>query len=229
MKTFITGVIITFIYFLMISLFIWDQDLKNIASLNEFGDFLAGVFSPVAFLWLVLGFLQQQKELQQNTEALQLQAEELKNSVEQYKEMVSVSKQQLKNDAIRSLDEKMQREQEVKPDLYMSDLGWTTRSGNVCELSWEIKSDGREARNITLEFKPAIGEYDKFSFRNNNSSAIRLPLNKVRLDDAPEEFTVLLSYESILGYGYVSEYSYSKNSDGHYPLKRSADFQGSKI
>lgn len=57
---------------------------------NEFGDFLAGAFAPLAFLWLALTvWLQsrelklQRKELQQNGEALRLQAEELRNSVEQ--------------------------------------------------------------------------------------------------------------------------------------------------
>ena len=30
---------------------------------NELGDFLAGTFAPVAFLWLVLGFFQQGAEL----------------------------------------------------------------------------------------------------------------------------------------------------------------------
>ncbi|WP_262236571.1 hypothetical protein, partial [Escherichia coli] len=88
------------------------------------GDFLAGAFSPVAFFWLVLGYLQQQKELQQNTEALKLQATELKNSVEQYKEMVSVSKQQLENESIKAMTERLEREKETKPDLYMLNLGW---------------------------------------------------------------------------------------------------------
>ncbi|MBW6090899.1 hypothetical protein KZ770_24510 [Escherichia coli] len=50
------------------------------------------------------------KELQQNTEALKLQATELKNSVEQYKEMVSVSKQQLENESIKAMTERLERE-----------------------------------------------------------------------------------------------------------------------
>ena len=32
-------------------------------SLNEWGDFLAGAFGPIAFMWLVTGYLQQGKEL----------------------------------------------------------------------------------------------------------------------------------------------------------------------
>ena len=46
--------------------------------LNAFGDFLAGGIAPIAFLWFVLAFFQQSKELKQNTNILDLQREELK-------------------------------------------------------------------------------------------------------------------------------------------------------
>lgn len=65
--------------------------------LNEVGDFLAGAFGPVAILWLVLGFFQQGVELRQGTEALKLQAAELKNSVVQQCELVAAQKASLKN------------------------------------------------------------------------------------------------------------------------------------
>lgn len=60
-----------------------DPEKKVLLTSNELGDFLAGVFAPLAFLFLYLGYKQQGRELQQNTQALNLQAEELKNSVEQ--------------------------------------------------------------------------------------------------------------------------------------------------
>ncbi len=57
---------------------------------NEWGDFFAGASAPLAFLWLVIGYFQQGEELGQNTKALnqqeralQLQVDELKQSVEQ--------------------------------------------------------------------------------------------------------------------------------------------------
>lgn len=72
-------------------------DSKDFISLhlNEKGDFLAGVFAPLAFLWLVYGYYQQGQELKQNTDALRLQAEELKNSVEQQKEMLKTAHDEL--------------------------------------------------------------------------------------------------------------------------------------
>ena len=62
---------------------------------NEVGDFLAGVFGPLAFFWLVFGYYQQGEELKHSVEALKLQAEELRNSVEQQKDLVELSQETL--------------------------------------------------------------------------------------------------------------------------------------
>jgi hypothetical protein len=47
------------------------------------GSFLEGAFAPLAFLWLVVGFFLQQKQLAQNTKAVQQQYLEMRRSVEQ--------------------------------------------------------------------------------------------------------------------------------------------------
>jgi hypothetical protein len=44
------------------------------------GSFLEGAFAPLAFLWFVLGYFTQQKELSQNTEAIRLQYQEMQKS-----------------------------------------------------------------------------------------------------------------------------------------------------
>lgn len=62
---------------------------------NNLGDFLGGAFAPLAFLWLVLGFLQQGYELRNSANALWLQGQELQNSVEQQRELVNVTREQL--------------------------------------------------------------------------------------------------------------------------------------
>ncbi|WP_228722220.1 hypothetical protein [Acinetobacter schindleri] len=67
-------------------------------NLNEFGDFIAGAFAPLAFFWLVRGFYQQGKGLEQNSKALKLQADELKKTTDaldlQVKEMRASVEQQ---------------------------------------------------------------------------------------------------------------------------------------
>ncbi|EEY93142.1 hypothetical protein HMPREF0026_00418 [Acinetobacter junii SH205] len=67
--------------------------------MNEFGDFLAGVFAPVAFFWLILGYMQQGKQLEQNTKALeqqeralQLQIDEMREGIKQQVELVQLQR-----------------------------------------------------------------------------------------------------------------------------------------
>jgi hypothetical protein len=50
---------------------------------NAVGDFFAGVFAPLAFLWLVIGYFQQGAELRENTKALADQVQEAKKAAEQ--------------------------------------------------------------------------------------------------------------------------------------------------
>jgi hypothetical protein len=50
---------------------------------DELGSFLEGAFAPLAFLWLVIGYFLQKKELEQNTAALRAQAQEIQRSAEQ--------------------------------------------------------------------------------------------------------------------------------------------------
>lgn len=75
------GMGVTAIYLIAMGVYIWSEWVHLLAMKpSEFGDFLAGVFGPLAIFWLVCGYLQQGVELQQNTQALKLQADELKHS-----------------------------------------------------------------------------------------------------------------------------------------------------
>lgn len=47
------------------------------------GNFLEGAFAPLAFLWLVIGYFLQHKELEQNTDALRAQADQIQRAAEQ--------------------------------------------------------------------------------------------------------------------------------------------------
>ena len=47
------------------------------------GSFLEGAFAPLAFLWLVVGFFLQQKQLTENTKTIQMQLAEMRRTAEQ--------------------------------------------------------------------------------------------------------------------------------------------------
>jgi hypothetical protein len=108
--------LVTILYlWIVCNLVINLEELKALG-LNEKGDFLAGIFSPLAFLWLVFGYLQQGKELQQNTEALRLQAEELSNLV----------KEQKKQNTIHEHGMNLKRI-EAKPKIVFKSVGYAYR------------------------------------------------------------------------------------------------------
>lgn len=95
-KRYQVGIWVTALYVVALCVYAFVERTAVLAMKpNEFGDALAGAASPLAFLWLVLGYLQQGEELKQNTAALHLQAKELQNSVEQQAQLVETSKLQL--------------------------------------------------------------------------------------------------------------------------------------
>ena len=64
-------------------LVILNTTSQGVMSLNEWGDFLAGVSAPLALFWLVVGYFQHGEELRLNTKALKAQQEELQRQVEE--------------------------------------------------------------------------------------------------------------------------------------------------
>lgn len=80
------GVIVTTVYLLLMAVYIsntigWFE--FQILPVEQMGNFLEGAFAPVAFLWLVIGYFLQKKELMQNTQALHMQFVEIQKSTEQ--------------------------------------------------------------------------------------------------------------------------------------------------
>lgn len=71
---------------LVLYLVVQGQNPANL-ELNELGDFLGGVSSPLAFLWLVLGFFQQSREIRLSSRALHLQAREMQRSVDEHRKL----------------------------------------------------------------------------------------------------------------------------------------------
>jgi len=73
--------------------------------LNELGDFLAGVMSPLALFWLVIGYFQQGEELQQNTKALLAQERELSKQARAMERLAESTKNQLHHEIEKDKNE----------------------------------------------------------------------------------------------------------------------------
>ena len=95
--------------------------------LNELGDFLAGIFTPLVFLWLIVGYLMQYKELV-------LQRQESRRTQSTLSEQVSLLQQQVEGERQRSL-----------PRLKLESVGIT--GGNYW---WEIRNYGAKATELSL-------------------------------------------------------------------------------
>ena len=80
------GLAVTVIYLGILSLYVANTiGWSNIGSapIETVGNFLEGAFAPLAFLWLVIGYFLQKKELMQNTDAIKMQYVEIQKSAEQ--------------------------------------------------------------------------------------------------------------------------------------------------
>ena len=74
------GLGLTISWLVLLSLYIAGTvGWKNAATapIEQVGSFLEGAFAPLAFLWLVIGYFLQKKELMQNTDAIKMQYVEI--------------------------------------------------------------------------------------------------------------------------------------------------------
>ncbi|MBO9680943.1 MAG: hypothetical protein J7556_22175 [Acidovorax sp.] len=128
----------------------WDKVVS--LELNALGDFFAGAFGPLALLWLVLGYFQQGEELKQNTEALQLQAQELANSVREQRELVNLTNQQLLADMAHRDYEKQRQNQRAQPIFHVKTIPLGDKL-NALKRSIQLHNVGADCVSLTVSFE----------------------------------------------------------------------------
>ena len=101
-------------------------ELLRAGYLNELGDFLAGIFTPLAFGWLVYGYLLQSKELRLQREELALTRKQLGKQTDLLQEQVTAD------------------HQHSKPHLTLR----IAAPGN--DWNWIVENKGGNAKNIEL-------------------------------------------------------------------------------
>lgn len=158
------GLALTVAYIIVIAIFIpiLSPDALDKVSgmgLNEWGDFLAGVFGPVAFLWLILGYGQQGEELKQNTEALCLQVQELSNSVKQQEMLVKTTQDQLEVEKQRQLITHRREVAYARPRLELRETTSTSKKSSGKKKSKPHQTD---KKNKCLIIENTGGDANKF-------------------------------------------------------------------
>ncbi len=151
---------------------------------NEWGDLAAGFAAPLAFFWLVLGFLQQGKELRLSSRALMLQVEELRNTVKHQADLVQVSRDQVTVQLRQDDEQRRARQISLRPRFVMMSIA---RSSDVGGHRFTVKLSnlGAIVTKVRVEF---IGS-DEFRFH-------------IMTPDEPQQFKVTfpLDHATINGF-----------------------------
>ena len=127
---------------------------------SQFAEFLAGAFSPLAFLWLIFGYMQQGQELEQNTEALMLQAAELKQSAEQQRHLVEVTREQLAEERAYYKEERERMKAAAEPVFLIGQDG--AQLPGAPDRYIRIANSGGAARALSLITISPEGTEERF-------------------------------------------------------------------
>lgn len=190
--------------------------------LNELGDFLAGNFGPIAFLWLVLGFLQQGRELRLTSHALQLQVEELNRSVEQQTVMAKAATEQIKSQKAALDIQVWQHEQSISPlfEVQVFLLAGPYRDGETSS-SIRITNRGAAVDAIAAIFESPLGDGKPLDVGRLDNLGVSEDIKFNYL--SPDcESTGRLSIRYVRSDGEVrsSEYVYTYHSNGRIDVSK---------
>jgi hypothetical protein len=128
----------------------------NLSSLapNELGDFLAGAFAPLAFLWIVVGYLLQ-------VHALRIQSKELENQISSSRELIKAELDRNRRDIARSQPRFMQASigGGPKPEHFtLRNAGKTAYDICLGEVRGELKLHDYKSKEIRfdvqVQFRP---------------------------------------------------------------------------
>jgi hypothetical protein len=140
----------------IVSFLIWKRQYLGAMTLSEWGDFFSGVVAPVAFLWLILGYIQQGEEVRLNTEALRLQQEELRHQVEETAALVRATERQATASADQLALEKQQLADALRREKARLQPTFHFLSGSGTGNVWEMKfrNDGGSATALAVVAAP---------------------------------------------------------------------------
>jgi len=148
------GIVGTLSYLILIAWILYynDVDLGFMAP-NEWGDFLAGIFGPLALFWVVIGFWQQGAELRNSRDALRLQAKELESSVVAQQDQVNALYAQI--DSSREIWEQEQTAEfkMSEPRLRLQVSGSSGEGQNSRRFKFDLRNVGERCSDLKVRFQ----------------------------------------------------------------------------
>lgn len=162
---------------------------------DGFATFLSGMFAPVAFLWLVLGFLQQGNELRNSADALWLQSEELRHSVTQQRDLVAVSREQLEAERNTAIAHEKRLRAESQPRLRLSYGGNHGDVSGSRFYSYSIANVGPFCTDVMLILP---NELPRRTPRLDDRNKIEFNL-ELAAGQLAEDVAVIVTYLDMLG------------------------------
>lgn len=199
MKKLSLVLIYLFVICLYTIFFIKQNPSVSLLASNELGDFLAGVFAPLAFMFLYLGYKQQQHGLSQNTDVLKLQLRELQENIKQQKLM-----QEHAEENLTILKSKIEAENKKELILFQPffHLTWKqfTPIENTDSLNFELEilNSGKAVRNVHIRVAKLSGHgfYTELTsvFKSNEVHKTSIPIRH------PDDFSEELDEDYIQGY-----------------------------
>lgn len=207
--------IVTFMWVgIVIAVPFFCSGIEKPSKLNEWGDYLAGAFSPLAFFWLIMGYLQQGKELQQNTKALELQAQELQNSVTEQRKQNEAYEKELIARRIQSKPILNIKNASYRYEIRYDEYGNEYFEGT--EFSLEIVNYGQLAIDIKILINNTT-EQEYYKLESNDSLGIGFQysynVEKYIFDSSVKELCLdlKLEYCDSSGYPYCSKFQLTTN------------------
>ena len=202
------GITVAWIFFIF---YLWQfSGITKPKDLNSVGDFLAGAFAPLAFFWLVSGYYQQSKgleqnsealkiqaeELQRSTEALQLQANELANSVQEQKNLIKIHREteQAKHFAARQYFEFKTSNlviEEIVIDEYFDGKGdfLGEATAEIAHFKLDVKNVGEVARHFSfIDKQTGLDIYSRFEINKNSLESIPINFDPDELSSLKESY-----------------------------------------
>lgn len=126
---------------------------------NEWGDFLAGTFSPLALFWLVAGYMQQAEALRLNTHeiklqrrALLLQHRELAEQVKATLKVAAHSEQQAEASVALVELSKLEREDKEREQMMklQPQFKLSVKTNGVAGCAFELRNAGERALDVSV-------------------------------------------------------------------------------